>query len=139
MAKLLVIGKVALVGSLLYVFLRYFGLVSWEKYRSQNVYVTKSWERPDFLPLPTITICPNDVEARHTFKNVTDEQKRQALEEGKDLLEYVCKDLEGQDLIECAERKVLSMTDFVTFEITYTKNTRIQPDTVEMNPPVENH
>ena len=139
MAKLLIIGKVVLVGSLLYVFLRYFGLVSWEKYQSQNVYVTKSWEQPDFLPLPTITICPKDVENGHIFKNVTDEQKRRAMEEGRGLLGYVCKNLEGQDLIECAEREVLSLSDVVTFEITYASNPRIQPKTVEMNPPVKNH
>ena len=139
MAKFLIFGKVVLVGTLLFVFFRNFGLVSWEKYQSQNVYVTKSWERPDFLPLPTITICPNDVKAGHTFKNVTEEQKRQAREEGKDVLGYVCKDLEGQDFIECAKRKVLSLSDFVTFEITNTPNLRIRPETVGMNPPVENH
>lgn len=139
MAKLLVVGKVVLVGSLVYVFLRYFGLVSWEKYQSQNVYVTKSWERPDFLPLPTITICPQDLESGHAFKNVTKELDRKAKEEGKGLLEYVCEDLEGKDLIECAEREALSLSDFVKFEITYTDDSRIQPDTVEMNPPVESH
>ena len=120
MVKLLVISKVVLVGSLLFVFLRYFGLVSWEKYQSQNVYVTKSWERPDFLPLPTITICSNDVASGHTFKNVTKELKKRAMEEGRGLLEYVCEDLKGQDLIECAEREVLSLSDVVKFEITYT-------------------
>ena len=139
MAKLLIIGKVVLVGSLLFVFLRYFGLVSWEKYQSQNVYVTKSWERPDFLPLPTITICPNDVELGHTFRNVTREQKKQAREEGKGLMEYVCEDLAGNKLIECVEREVFGLSDFVTYEITYTSNPRIQPYMVERNPPVESH
>ena len=139
MAKILVIGKVVLVGSLLFVFWRYFGLVSWEKYQSQNVYVTKFWERPDFLPSPTLTICPQDLKAGHTFKNVTKEQKGEATKIGKSLLEYVCENLEGKDLIECAEKQVLSLSDFVTFEETYSTNPRIETDTVELNPIVKNH
>ena len=139
MAKLLIVGKVVLVASLLFVFLQYFGLVSWQKYQSKNVYVTKSWERPEFLPLPTITICPEDLVSGSTFKNLSKEERDRARREGKTLLEFVCEDLEGKDLVECAEREVISLTDFVIFEETCGDSPRNKPDTIEMNPPVQIH
>ena len=139
MAKLLIVGKLILVGSLLFVFLRYFGVVSWQKYQSKNVYVTKSWDRPDFLPLPAITICPQSEDSGSSFKNLSKEGMNQARKEGKTLMEYVCEDLEGKDLVECVEREVISLADFVTFEETHGESLRNKHDIVAMNPPVQSH
>ena len=107
MDKFLIIGKVVLVGTLLFVFFRYFGLVSWEKYQSQNVYVSKSWKRPDYLPMPAVTICPQDADSGHSFTNLTREHKNRAQEDEKSMLEYVCEDMQGKDLIECMEMWLL--------------------------------
>ena len=139
MARLLIIGKVVLVGSLIFVFLRYFGLVSLQKYQSKNVFVTKSWDRPDFLPLPVITICPSHVDSGHAFKNVTEEQKRWARKEGKGLLEVVCDGSQGTALTECIEREVFGLSDVVTFEETRATTPKILHHTIEENPIVPSH
>ena len=134
MARLLIIGKVVLVGSLIFVFLRYFGLVSLQKYQSKNVFVTKSWDHPDFLPLPVITICPHHVDSGHAFKNVSEEQKRCARIEGKGLLEVVCDGRQGTALTDCIEREVFGLPDVVTFEETRATTPKILHHTIEENP-----
>ena len=139
MARLLIIGKVALIGSLIFVFLKYFGLVSLQKYQSKNVYVTKSWDRPDFLPLPVITICPSHVYSGHAFKNVTEEQKRWARKEEKGLLDVVCDGKQGKALTECIEREVFELSDIATFEETHASTPKILDHTVEKNPIAPSH
>ena len=139
MIRCLTIIRVSIIAGLLFVFFKYFGLVSWEKYNSQNVYVAKSWQHPDYIPLPMITVCPSHVNFGHAFKNVTPEQKRRARIEGKGLHEVVCDEKQGKDLIECIEEEVIGLRDIVTFEERHAISPRILSDTVEKNPLVQNH
>ena len=115
-AKLLKAGKVLLVVSLISIFLNYFGLKSWERFKNQKVLVTKSWEKPDFLPTPSITVCSLSAASGVAFKNVSREMGKSATTAEKNILEYICKGLEGEQLIECVERNVFDLASIVQFE-----------------------
>ena len=116
LAKLLKAGKVILVVSLISIFLNYFGLKSWERFRNQKVLVTKSWEKPDFLPTPSITICSVSEDTGVGFSNVSREMLKSATAKEKSILEYICGGLEGEGLVECVERNVFDLATIVQFE-----------------------
>ena len=134
LAKLLKAGKVVLVVSLISIFLNYFGLKSWERYKNQKVLVTKSWEKPDFLPNPMITVCSSS--AGTGFKNVTEETLKSATAEEKSILEYICGGTEGDELIECVEKNVFDLASIVQFE-GYGSSIRIDPNTMKDFPLIE--
>ena len=135
-AKLLKAGKVLLVVSLISIFLNYFGLKSWERYKNQKVLVIKSWEKPDFLPTPSITVCSSS--SGTGFKNVTKETMRSATAEEKSIFEYICGGLEGEGLVECVENNVFDLGSIVQFE-GYGPSIRIDRNTVKNFPINEEH
>ena len=137
-AKLLKAGKVLLVVSLISIFLNYFGLKSWERYQNQKVLVTQSWERPDFLPTPSITVCPASEDTGNGFSNVSRETRISATAEDKSVLEYICGGLEAERLVECVEQNVLDLASIVTFE-GYGPSIRIDNNTFKDLPLKEEH
>ena len=137
-AKLLKAGKVLLVVSLISIFLNYFGLKSWERYQNQKVLVTQSWERPDFLPMPSITVCPASEDTGDGFSNVSRDSRISATAEDKSILEYICGGLEAERLVECVEKNVLDLASIVTFE-GYGPSPRIDNNTFKDFPLKEEH
>jgi hypothetical protein len=135
MNQLLVVLKVLLVCCLVVFFFKYFGLKSFEKYNSQKVFVTKTWKRPDFLPSPAVTVCSSDLDSGHGVKNVSKEQMK---DKEKSVLEYVCADKEGEELVQCTEKTIFDLHDVVEFE-GYDHGNGVDVDTRQRMPLVESH
>ena len=135
MSQVLVVLKVLLVCCLVVFFFKYFGLKSFEKYNSQKVFVTKTWKRPDFLPSPAVTVCSSDLDSGHGVKNVSKEQMK---DKEKSVLEYVCADKEGEELVQCTEKTIFDLHDVVEFE-GYDHGNGVDVDTRQRMPLVESH
>ena len=69
----LVASKILLQGVLFAFFFKYFGLVSWRRYKEQRIVLTSSDERVDKLPAPAITLCPVNHQDQTGYKNLTKE------------------------------------------------------------------
>ena len=135
MSKVLVVLKVLLVCSLIFFFLKYFGLKSFERYNSQKVFVTKSWKRPSSLPSPAVTVCSTDLDSGHGIKNLS---KEQITDKDKSILEYVCTGKEGEELVQCTEESMFDQHDIVEFE-GYAHGNSVDNDTRQRMPLVESH
>ena len=115
MSKILIVLKFVLICCLLFLFLKYFGLKSFERYNSQKVFVTKTWKRPDFLPSPAVTVCSGDLNSNTGFRNLSDEEI-EAADKDTSLLELACKDIDGEELIRCSEEAMFNLQHVVEFE-----------------------
>ena len=67
----LVASKILLQGVLFAFFFKYFGLVSWRRYKEQRIVLTSSDEKVDMLPAPAITFCPVNHQDQTGYKNLT--------------------------------------------------------------------
>ena len=132
--KLVRAGKVLLVVTLISIFRKYFGIKSWERYKSQKVLVIKSWERPDFLPTPTITVCSFSVDTGLGYRNVSGEQKKSGT-----VLEYLCGGLEGEGLVECLDKNAFDLATIVQFEGYIDRGIKVGRRTFKDFPLVDEH
>ena len=110
----LVASKILLQGVLFAFFFKYFGLVSWRRYKEQRIVLTSSDERVDMLPAPAITLCPVNHQDQTGYKNLTKEDDDQPaiFWKGK-LISHICEGKEGEDIVTCIEQKVINQTTIV--------------------------
>ena len=95
----LVASKILLQGVLFAFFFKYFGLVSWKRYKEQRIVLTSSDERVDKLPAPAITLCPVNHQDQTGYEILS--------KEGDDLpaifwkgrmISHICEGKEGEDI-----------------------------------------
>ena len=135
MSKVLLVLKVLLVFCLIFLFLKYFGLKSFERYNSQKVFVTKSWKRPASLPSPAVTVCSSDLDSGHGVKNLS---KEQMTDNEKSFLDYICAGKEEEELVQCTEESMFDLHNIVEFE-GYDHGYMVESDTRQKMPLVESH
>ena len=133
MGKILVVLKVLLVCCLIFCFLKYFGLKSFERYNSQKVFVTNSWKRPEVLPSPAVTVCSSDVNSGHGYKTNLSTMDLAMTENSKIILDYTCPGKDQEELVQCSEEATFDVKDIVEFE-GYDHGSRVHKDTRQRFP-----
>ena len=113
--KYIVWGKILLQVVLFVLFLKYFGLVSWQRYREQRVVLTSSDESIESLPPPAITLCPIDHQDQIGFIDAIGEEDEPAVGWKGKLISHLCQGKEGDEIVDCIEERAVDQTTIANY------------------------
>ena len=108
-------GKIFLQISLFAIFLNYFGLVSWERYKEQRVVLTSAGKHMENLPPPAITLCPIDHQDQIGYIDAIGEDDGPAVHWKGNLISHLCHGKEGDEIVGCIEEKAVDQTTIAKF------------------------
>ena len=108
--QIFLFSKLCVVVVLFVVFIKYFGLNSLERYQEKKVYVTSTQKLEEFIPAPTLTICPIN-----SFPDVPEEERHVMMENP---FKFHCGSVDGNAsaIVECVEKLAYNLSDLVKLE-----------------------
>ena len=102
--------KLVIQSVLLLIFIKYFGLTSWQRYQAERAVMTSAEEDAEGgIPSPAVTVCAFDPATNLAFRN-----KHPGVDgTSQEVIGHICKGTNGTEIVKCVEKEGFNLTTTV--------------------------